>query len=441
MAFGALPPEINSARIYSGPGSAPLIQAAAAWERLANELNATADSYTAVISGLTGDEWRGPSALSMAAAATPYVAWMRATAAAAEQAAAQALAAANAYESAYAATVPPAAIAANRSTMMSLIQTNIFGQNTPAIATSEAQYGEMWAQDVVAMDGYAGTSAAASQFTPFTPPPATTTEAGLLSQTATPAAQAAAANPAQGVSVLPTLQSFLPPPFNAIPNPFEDLDLLVAAAVVVAASSLAVSGAQLGEIYRHDVVDEDDKAWHREQALQSPEGGPSTGRGSSSAPGGRTTTPPQPPIAAFSGYAANVGGLSVPQSWMLPPAVRQVAAMFPGATPMFLTGASDGSYTAMATAGLAGTGLAGLAARGGGSSPAPAAAAPAAAGGGGAAATRPATSPPAVPAAASAAGIPGLPQGLPPGVVANLAATLAAIPGATIIVVPPNPNQ
>ncbi len=31
--------------------------------------------------------------------------------------------------------------------------------------------------------------------------------------------------------------------------------------------------------------------------------------------------------------------------------------------------------------------------------------------------------------------------GLPPGVVANLAATLAAIPGATIIVVPPNPNQ
>lgn len=68
MDFGALPPEINSARIYSGPGSRPLMQAAAAWQRLANELTATAASYSSVISGLTGDDWLGPSALSMAAA-------------------------------------------------------------------------------------------------------------------------------------------------------------------------------------------------------------------------------------------------------------------------------------------------------------------------------------------------------------------------------------
>ncbi len=85
MDFGALPPEINSARIYSGPGSRPLMQAAAAWQRLANELTATAASYSSVISGLTGDDWLGPSALSMAAAAVPYVAWMRATAASAER--------------------------------------------------------------------------------------------------------------------------------------------------------------------------------------------------------------------------------------------------------------------------------------------------------------------------------------------------------------------
>lgn len=71
MDFGALPPEINSARIYSGPGSRPLMQAAAAWQRLANELTATAASYSSVISGLTGDDWLGPSALSMAAAAVP----------------------------------------------------------------------------------------------------------------------------------------------------------------------------------------------------------------------------------------------------------------------------------------------------------------------------------------------------------------------------------
>lgn len=217
MDFGALPPEINSARIYSGPGSRPLMQAAAAWQRLANELTATAASYSSVISGLTGDDWLGPSALSMAAAAVPYVAWMRATAASAEQAAAQAVAAANAYESAYAATVPPTVIAANRRTMLSLVKTNVFGQNTPAIATSEAQYGEMWAQDIVAMEGYAGASAAASQLPPFTPPPATTSGAGSLSDAAATAAQAVVpAAAATDVSLLPTLQSFLPPPFDAL---------------------------------------------------------------------------------------------------------------------------------------------------------------------------------------------------------------------------------
>ena len=48
------------------------------------------------------------------------------------------------------------------------------GQNTPAIATTEAHYAEMWAQDAAAMYGYAGSSAAASTLTPFADPPATT---------------------------------------------------------------------------------------------------------------------------------------------------------------------------------------------------------------------------------------------------------------------------
>ncbi|EUA42649.1 PPE family protein [Mycobacterium xenopi 4042] len=55
---------------------------------------------------------------------------MNQTAAQAEQAANQARAAAAAYEAAFAATVPPPVIAANRSLLMSLIATNILGQNT-----------------------------------------------------------------------------------------------------------------------------------------------------------------------------------------------------------------------------------------------------------------------------------------------------------------------
>ncbi|MGH3524910.1 MAG: PPE family protein, partial [Mycobacterium sp.] len=114
MDFGALPPEINSARMYSGPGSGSMLAAAAAWDSLAEDLHSTAASYSSVISGLAG-QWLGPSSSSMTAAATPYIGWMSATAAQAEQSAIQVRAAAAAYQAAFAMTVPPPVIAANRS--------------------------------------------------------------------------------------------------------------------------------------------------------------------------------------------------------------------------------------------------------------------------------------------------------------------------------------
>ena len=114
MDFAALPPEINSGRMYAGPGSESMLAAAAAWDGLAAELRSTAASYSSVISGLAAD-WQGPSSAAMAAAAAPYAAWMSATAAQAEQAATQARAATIAYQSAFAATVPPWVITANRS--------------------------------------------------------------------------------------------------------------------------------------------------------------------------------------------------------------------------------------------------------------------------------------------------------------------------------------
>ncbi|GJO08085.1 hypothetical protein NJB18001_26450 [Mycobacterium marinum] len=47
--YGALPPEINSARMYSGPGSTPLMAAAAAWDVLANGLDSVSRGYASVI--------------------------------------------------------------------------------------------------------------------------------------------------------------------------------------------------------------------------------------------------------------------------------------------------------------------------------------------------------------------------------------------------------
>jgi PPE-repeat protein len=180
MDFATLPPEVNSGLMYAGPGSGPIIAAATSWDSLATEVYSAADDYGSVISGLTSGPWRGPASASMVAAATPYLSWMNATAAQAEQAANQAKAAASAYETAFTATVPPPVIVANRTLLASLVSTNILGQNTPAIAATEAHYAEMWAQDAAAMYGYAGSSVAASTLAPFAEPPATTTTTGAL---------------------------------------------------------------------------------------------------------------------------------------------------------------------------------------------------------------------------------------------------------------------
>jgi PPE-repeat protein len=164
MNFSVLAPEVNSARMFSGAGSAPMLHAAAAWDGLASELGSAASSFSSVTSGLTHQAWQGPASAAMMAAAAPYTRWLSAAATQAAGAAGQARAAAGAFESALAATVHPLQVAANRNGLMQLVMSNLFGQNWPAIAAVEAEYEQMWAQDVAAMVGYhAGASAVAAQ--------------------------------------------------------------------------------------------------------------------------------------------------------------------------------------------------------------------------------------------------------------------------------------
>lgn len=206
--FAAQPPEIISGRIYAGPGAGSLLSAATAWEALAGELQSTAASYASVVSGLVSDSWLGPSSETAATAVAPYVTWISTTAAQAEEAAVQARAAASAYETVLAATVPPPVIAANRSRLAALTATNIFGQNTAAIAATEAAYIQMWAQDVAAMFGYAGSSTAATRLTSFTAAPATTNDGE--------AAQAAAVAAAGQNSAATDVNSLLHQILNAV---------------------------------------------------------------------------------------------------------------------------------------------------------------------------------------------------------------------------------
>jgi PPE-repeat protein len=216
--FGALPPEVNSARMYSGAGSGPLLVAASAWKSLAGELRSTALSYRAVLSALTEEEWHGPASTAMAAAAAPYVAWMNTTAVQAEQTASQAEAAAAAYESAFSATVSPPQIAANRAQQASLVATNVIGQNTAAIAANEAQYSEMWAQDAAAMYGYAGSSAVATDLDTFTAPQQSTDPAGTAAQSAA-VDQATTTSAGTGQSTLNKLMSSVPGSLQDLASP------------------------------------------------------------------------------------------------------------------------------------------------------------------------------------------------------------------------------
>jgi PPE-repeat protein len=210
MFYAAFPPEFNSGRMYSGAGSGSLRAAAAAWDGLASEIQSTMGSYSSVVESLISASWAGPTSMAMLSAVTPFMTWMQAAAGTAGEAATQATAAATAYEAAFAAHVPPVEITANRTQLAQLVATNIFGQNTPAIASTEIQYAEMWVQDALAMDGYTGSSAAATKLTPFTAAPQITNAGGLAGQAAA-VSQAVGTSAGSAQSIVSSLSS--------LPNP------------------------------------------------------------------------------------------------------------------------------------------------------------------------------------------------------------------------------
>ena len=369
MDFAALPPEINSGRMYTGPGSAPILAAAMAWDALAAALHSAADSYQSEVAALTGGPWLGPSAAAMAAAAAPYVTWTRTTAAQAEQTANQAKAAAAAYEAAFAETVPPPVIAANRSLLMSLIATNVFGQNTPAIATTEAQYSEMWAQDAGAMYGYAASAASATRLAPFTSPQQSTDSGGSVRQAAalTQATGTSAGKVQSALLSTPDALTNLATPLNL---GFGGRDLLGLAAdlsAVFVDPELGAAGLAAGVIALPFDVSGALTGFHTDDIV-------SGWAGIQSWPGSVPVPPTPFPVitnlaggsaaTAGLGQANMVGGLSVPPTWTAAaPAIRPAALALPATTAGAAAQASSGSsgslFGEMAAASMAGRAMAG----------------------------------------------------------------------------------
>ena len=209
MSFMMFPPEINSSLMYSGAGSGPLMAAASAWDELAADLETTAASYQAVLAQLTGATWLGPTSARMAAATAPYVDWLALTSGQAAQTSAQARFAAAAYEGAFASTIPPAVIAANRALLAALVATNFLGQNTPAIAATEAQYMEMWFQDGLTMDTYA-TVAQQAVVLPHQTPAPSASDGGTSANAAAAAQSTANSASSTGTNLATALQNLFP---------------------------------------------------------------------------------------------------------------------------------------------------------------------------------------------------------------------------------------
>lgn len=327
--FGALPPEVNSGRIYAGPGSGSMLAAASAWQATASQLDSVARGYAATIAELQGQAWSGGASSAMSEAAQPYIEWVTTAAALAEETAGQARAAGGAYESALAATVPPALVAANRAQYGALVASNIFGQNTTQIAANESAYGEMWAQDASAMYNYAASSSAATAVTPFSEPPQTTNAGAAPAQAAAVAQALSGSTSSNTQSTLSQLMSALPQQLqslaaagtgtssSAATDPFLAADNPLLAAIV-AFSQVArppIYGLAIARTFfsggsyqlaaaRTAVQDKDPPKISQEDAG----GGPA--KTQSVAPQGV-----RGPVLAEVGRSAPIGGLSAPPAW------------------------------------------------------------------------------------------------------------------------------
>jgi PPE-repeat protein len=320
--FGALPPEINSARMYAGPGSGPMMAAAAAWDGLTAQLETFAARYAALVSELQGHSWSGASSAAMAAASVPYVAWVTATGQQSEQAANQARAAAAAYDAAFMATVPPAVIAANRALLATLVATNFFGQNTPAIAATEAAYAEMWAQDAVAMYAYAGSARSATILTQFSQPPQTTSAAGQSAQDAA-VSQAAGTSADHSGAALSQLMSALPQQLQSLASGGATNASAAdtpSSSIITAFSDLNILTGPLNPAYQFPYATFQ-MAVFIQGLMQS--AGQAKNLPAMIAPLGAATSAAQTvvpqglsnPVLAGVGRAAPVGGLSTPPNW------------------------------------------------------------------------------------------------------------------------------
>jgi PPE-repeat protein len=254
--------------------------------------------------------------------------------------------------------VPPPVIAANRSLLGALMATNILGQNTAAIAATEADYAEMWARDAAAMYGYASSSASATTFSPFTEPPQTTASTGSADQaaavdqtagTSAGTAQSTVASISQKFAAIPSALSGLSSLGITSVAPSDLLDLasdLVAVTLDVPTnlSGLAIDTPLTLAAFYPDIASYS-VGLHTDDIVSGwagVAGWPGTG------PVSPTPFPvtAASPVSAGLGEANAVGAMSVPPGWTeAAPAVRPAALALPTTSAAAATAADSTAIT------------------------------------------------------------------------------------------------
>lgn len=159
--YWGIPPEINAFRLTMlGAGPTAHVPVVAAYTDAA-AVHMEQSVQQAVTTMATAPSFVGSGGAGMVSSATPMSAWIGSAGAHAGAAAATVQGAMAGYSAAVTSTIPHPVVIENRLRQAVLVATNLLGQNTPAIAETETEYGEFWTQNASAMMGYLATTTAA----------------------------------------------------------------------------------------------------------------------------------------------------------------------------------------------------------------------------------------------------------------------------------------
>lgn len=364
----ANPPEVNYWTLMTGDHAASAAAAAAGHQALADILATEMAqlSSNATMTATVGWQGVGGTAMTLSAAQLAEimglaVAWL-------QQGSLQAAELVQAYHTASQGMIPGPVCTTNRTTQASLVATNFFGVNQPAITGLDIAYGEHWTQNASVMAAYqavvTAVLAALAIPPPFAPPTANPASAALsgaaqagataganslqsgfqgMSETAnaaSPAAQGTASTATEGMSSMSSMMGMPMQMAGQFGQMFGQVPQMLGQAPQMLSQAMQMPMGMLGQLSSTSGLGGTDAA-AEEAALQHGAMGPgmaAAGLGGAGGGGGGGLGAGGGGVVPSSSYTRPVSSFATPTSPKLP-------AGFTGGVPAaeFTAGATHGS--------------------------------------------------------------------------------------------------